>query len=88
MEVEETLEDLREGVEAILVDQGWEEGQIILEGCREEVETSGTLGEVAIIEEILGEVGITGEILGEIGEATGIGAAETECNLEVTLFPK
>ena len=86
MEVEETLEDLR--VEAVLGVQGWEEGQIILEGCREEVEMSGTLGEVATIEEILGEVGIIGETLEEIGEATGIGAGETECNLEVTFFPK
>ena len=96
-EVEGTLEDLREGAEAILEDQEWEEGdQIILEGCREEAGTRGTLEEGATIEEILeegattgeilGEVEITGEILEEIGEATGIGEAGTEC--KVTFFPK
>ena len=88
VEVEVTLEgDLREVVEAILGDLGWEAGLTILEGgCREEAGTRGTLE--AIIEEILEEVEIIGEILGEIGEATGIGAEETECNLEVTFFPK
>ena len=88
MEVEETLEDLREAVEAISVDQGWEEGQIILEGCREEEGTRGTLVEVATIEEILGEVAIPGETLAEIGEAIGIGEGETECNFEVKFFTK
>ena len=75
------VEDPREVVEAILVeDLGWEAGPIILEGCREEVGTKGTLEEVATIEEILEVVGITGEILGEIGEAIGIEVEETECN--------
>ena len=80
VEVEETsVGDPREVVEAISGDLGWEAGLTILEGgCREEAETRGTLGEVAITEEILEE--ITGEISGEIGEATGIGAEETECN--------
>ena len=80
VEVEGTSEgDPREVVEAISGDLGWEAGLTILEGgCREEAETRGTLGEVAITEEILEE--ITGEISGEIGEATGIGAEETECN--------
>ena len=83
MEVEEAalVEDPREVVEAILEDLSWEAGPIILEGCREEVGTKGTLEEVATIEEILEAVGIIGEILGEIVEAIGIGVEETECNL-------
>ena len=82
------MEDLREGVEAILGDQAWEEGRIILEECRAEVGMRETSGEVATIEEILGEVAIIGVILEEIVEATGIGEGETECNFEVTFFPK
>ena len=80
VEAEVTLVgDPREVVEAISGDLGWEAGLTILEGgCREEAGTRGTLGAVAITEEILEE--ITGEISGEIGEATGIGAEETECN--------
>ena len=80
VEVEATsVEDPREVVEEISGDLGWEAGLTILEeGCREEAGTRGTLGVVAITEEILEE--ITGEISGEIGEATGIGAEETECN--------
>ena len=81
VEVATLVEDPREVVEAILVeDLGWEGVPIILEGCREEVGMKGALGEAATIEEILEVVGITGEILGEIVEAIGIEVEETECN--------
>ena len=81
VEVATLVEDPREVVEAILVeDLGWEGVPIILEGCREEVGMKGVLGEAATIEEILEVVGITGEILGEIVEAIGIEVEETECN--------
>ena len=83
---EATLEDPREAVEAILEVPGWVEGPTILEECKVEEGMTGTLEEVATIEEILEAGEITGEILGEIGEAIGTGVGGTECSLKVA-FP-